>query len=164
VSVGLNPGPRKRSGLRGAGERLTRACEVAVVSAAGLLVIISVILAAVILYALFIERLRAGNLTTISSTDALQQAVEQIFAGILLLLLGLELLKSLTSYFLGHHIQLEIIVVVAMIAVARHIMLLDFTHVQASSLLGAAALMLALAISYALVRQRRSNPAEAPDQ
>jgi hypothetical protein len=41
---------------------------------------------------------------------------------------------------------------------------MDFAHVQAPTLLGAAALILALAISYALVRERRSNAAEAPDQ
>ena len=138
------------------------ACEVLIVAAAALLIVISVIIAAFVLYALFIENIRDGSLNTIETTGALQKAVEQVFAGVLLLLLGLELLKSLTSFFVGHHLQLEIIVVVAMIAVARHIMLVDFAHVQASNVVGAAALMLALAISYALVRQRSPNSAE-PD-
>ena len=164
MSIGLNVDPKEQRGLRRAGERLTRACEVVVVSAAALLVIVSVILAAIILYVLFIESIRAGSLASIDSTGDLQRAVEKIFSGVLLLLLGLELLKSLTSFFLGHHLQLEIIVVVAMIAVARHIMLLDFAHVQASNLLGAAALMLALAISYALVRRCGAKSAATPDQ
>jgi uncharacterized membrane protein (DUF373 family) len=159
----LSLDPRKQRALGRAGEGLARACEVAIVSAAAVLVMVAVILAAIILYALFIESIRAGSLGSIDSTGELQRAVEKIFSGVLLLLLGLELLKSLTSFFLGHHLQLEIIVVVAMIAVARHIMLVDFAHVQASNLLGAAALMLALAISYALVRQGSADSKEAPD-
>lgn len=143
-----------------AGRSIVHACEVTIVAAAALLVIISVIIAALILYALFIENIRSGSIENIETTAALQKAVEQVFAGVLLLLLGLELLKSLTSFFVGHHLQLEIIVVVAMIAVARHIMLVDFAHVPASNVLGAAALMLALAVSYALVRQPSSNPVE----
>jgi len=138
------------------------ACEAIIVAAAAMLIIVSVILAAIILYALFFENIRSGGLDNIENTGALQKAVEQVFAGVLLLLLGLELLKSLTSFFVGHHLQLEIIVVVAMIAVARHIMLVDFAHVEAPNVLGAAALMLALAISYALVRQRSSSSTE-PD-
>lgn len=154
MSVGSDPGPETRWDLRRASQALVRACEVLVVSAAALLVMASVILAAVILYVLFVDSVRSGSLASIGSTSELQQAVERDFSGILLLLLGLELLKSLTSYFVGHHLQLEIIIVVAMIAVARHVMLLDFAHVKASGLLGAAALILALAISHALVRQR----------
>lgn len=138
-----------------------RACEIVVVSAAALLVMASVVLAAVVVYVLFIDSIRSGSLASIGSTSELQQAVERDFSGILLLLLGLELLKSLTSFFVGHHLQLEIIIVVAMIAVARHIMLLDFAHVHAASLVGASALILALAISYALVRQRGSNASDA---
>jgi uncharacterized membrane protein (DUF373 family) len=164
MSTELNGDPKERWGLRRIGERLTRACEVLVVSAAALLVMVSVILAAIILFVLFIESIRAGSLGSIDSTGELQQAVEKIFSGVLLLLLGLELLKMLTSFFLGHHLQLEIIVAVAMIAVARHVMLVDFAHIEAANLLGAAALMLALAISYALVRHRGADSAVAPDR
>jgi len=158
----LSPAAEKRSTFRNAGQSLVHACEAIIVAAAAMLIIVSVILAAIILYALFFENIRSGGLDNIENTGALQKAVEQVFAGVLLLLLGLELLKSLTSFFVGHHLQLEIIVVVAMIAVARHIMLVDFAHVEAPNVLGAAALMLALAISYALVRQRSSSPTE-PD-
>ncbi|MBV9993696.1 MAG: phosphate-starvation-inducible PsiE family protein [Caulobacteraceae bacterium] len=160
MTGGLNPGP-KGWGVRGAGQWLVQSCEIVVVSAAALLVIISVLLAAFILYALFIDYVWAGNLHSIESTAGLQEDVGQVFAGVLLLLLGLELLKSLTSFFVGHRLQLELIVVVAMIAVARHIMLMDFAHLQAASLVGAAALMLALAISYALVRKPSANAGES---
>jgi uncharacterized membrane protein (DUF373 family) len=71
------------------------------------------------------------------------------------------LLKGLTSSFVGVRVQVEIIVVVALIAVSRHIMLVDLERVRGPELLGIAALVLALAVSYALVRQRR--PSDAAD-
>ena len=93
------------------------------------------------------------------STLEVQAAVEQVFAGVLLLMLGLELLKSLTSFFTGFKTQVEIIVVVAMIAAVRHVMLIDLEHTAWTTLVGSAALVLALAVSYALIRLRFSNRA-----
>jgi uncharacterized membrane protein (DUF373 family) len=72
-------------------------------------------------------------------------------------MLGLELLKSLTKFFTGFEVQVQIILVVAMIAVTRHIMLVDLEHTEWTTLVGAGVLILALAISYALVRRRASN-------
>jgi uncharacterized membrane protein (DUF373 family) len=143
---------------------VVRTCEVVVVSAAAFILIASVLLAAGLIYVLLFDGLRDGNLATIQSTKDLQTSAEHVFAGILLLLLGLELLQTLTSYFLGHHLQLELIVVVAMIAAVRHVMLIDFEHEPPMSLFGIAALILALAISFALVRKRNSQRADELDE
>jgi uncharacterized membrane protein (DUF373 family) len=51
----------------------------------------------------------------------------------------------------------QIILVVAMIAVTRHVMLVDLEHTEWTTLVGAAALILALAISYVLVRRQGSG-------
>lgn len=142
--------------LRTASERLVHASELLVVTAAELLVVVSIVVAAVILYALFFGRLGEA-LGDLHSIDALQIAVEKVFAGVLLLMLGLELLKSLTKFFVGFEVQVQIILVVAIIAVTRHIMLVDLEHTAWTTLVGAAALILALAISYVLVRRQRSD-------
>jgi uncharacterized membrane protein (DUF373 family) len=118
--------------------------------------IIAILIATVIAYGLFVRHL--SNLS-FDSLDDLQAAVVRVFAGVLLLLLGLELLKGLSSFSFGYRAQVEVIVVVALIAVARHIMLVDFEQVQPLKLVGIAALVLALAISYVLVRRR--PPADA---
>ena len=154
-------GLRKPSGLKAAGEQLIHTSQVIVVAAAQLLVVASILVAAAILYGMFFGRLSV-SLASLQSLDALQVAVERVFAGVLLLLLGLELLKSLTKFFTGFQIQVEIIVIVSIIAVARHVMLIDLEHTAWTTLLGAAALVLALAISYALVRQPRSNADDGP--
>src|SRR5215467_6354411 len=74
-----------------------------------------------------------------------------------LFLLGLELMETLKTYFSAHHIRVEVILVVAIIAVGRHIIKLDFEHVSASLLFGLAALTIALAAGYFLVRSSHSS-------
>jgi uncharacterized membrane protein (DUF373 family) len=132
--------------------RVVRLSEVIVTTAAGILVIGSVLLAAGILYSVFFERL-LGAVDAIDTIGELQTGVERVFAGVLLLMLGLELLKSLKSYFSHEKFQVQIIIVVALIAIARHVMLIDLEHTSGAVLAGTAALILALAISYVLVRQ-----------
>lgn len=148
-------GRHRPRGLKAVAEGLLHAIQVFVVWAAQFLVVVSILVAAGVMYGLFIGRLSAP-LSSFQSLDLLQAAVGKVFAGILLLMLGLELLKSLTNFFVGFQIQAEIIVVVAIIAVTRHVMLIDIEHAEWTSLVGVAALVLALAISYALVRQRPS--------
>jgi uncharacterized membrane protein (DUF373 family) len=70
-------------------------------------------------------------------------------------MLGLELLETLKTYFTESHIRIEVILVVALIAIARHIMLMDIDHTSGPVLVGSAALTLALAVSYWLIRSRR---------
>jgi uncharacterized membrane protein (DUF373 family) len=147
---------RPAGALSVASERIVRLSEVIVVSAAGLLVVASVTLAAGTMFALFINGLRRG-LQSIDSIQDLQVAVQRVFAGVLLLMLGLELLETLKSYFTESRIKIEVILIVALIAVGRHIMLIDIEHTDGAVLLGAAALTLALALSYILVRSRRDE-------
>ena len=142
------------------GEKLVRISEFVVVSAAGLLVIAAVILATIVLYTLFIKGVRA-NFGSIESIDAIQAAVQRVFAGVLLLMLGLELLETLKTYFQHYHIRTEVILVVAMIAVGRHIIQFDFEHTGGSVLAGMGGLMLALSISYYLVRARGTRALDA---
>jgi uncharacterized membrane protein (DUF373 family) len=145
--------------VRAASERVVHASELIIVTAAELLVVVSILVATVVLYALFFGRLGEA-LHGLHTIDALQAAVEKVFAGVLLLMLGLELLKSLTKFFVGFEVQVQIILVVAMIAVTRHIMLVDLEHTDWTILVGAAALILALAISYMLVRRQGSDGGE----
>jgi uncharacterized membrane protein (DUF373 family) len=153
MRVGFDIGSKAPRGVRGASERLVHGSEIVVVTAAQLLLVVCILLATFILYAIFVSRIPT-SIHALSSIDDLQNGVERVFAGVMLLLLGLELLKILSTFFVGFRFQVEIIMVVAIIAVTRHIMLIDLEHTQAETIFAAAALVLALAISYALVRQR----------
>lgn len=133
------------------GERLAKGFAVAAVTAVGLLLVLAIVIAIVILYVLFINGVR-DQLTTIDTVEAVQEAVQQVFAGVLLVLLGLELIEMLRFYFVQHRIRIEMVLIVAMIAVGRHIVQIDLEHTAAPALLGVAALILALAASYFLVK------------
>ena len=61
----------------------------------------------------------------------------------------------------SYHIRTEVILVVAMIAVGRHIIQFDFEHASGSVLAGIAMLMLALSASYFLVRGRGAKVLDA---
>jgi uncharacterized membrane protein (DUF373 family) len=75
----------------------------------------------------------------------------KLFGLFLLILLGLELLETLKAYFRDDLIHVEVVLIVAMIALARKVIILEFKETSPLILVGAAALMLALGISYRLI-------------
>ena len=91
-----------------------------------------------------------------------------VFAGVLLLLSGLEPVGNTgKTYFSDYHVRTEVILIVAMIAVGRHIVQIDFEHMAPASLAGVAMLILALSISYLPARDRPAPSrvlATAPDR
>jgi uncharacterized membrane protein (DUF373 family) len=137
-------------------DKLVRGFEIFTVCAAGLLLMAAVAVATVLMYSLFVSGIQ-NNLGSINSVGEVQSAVERVFAGVLLLLLGLELLETLKTYFSDYHVRIEVILIVAMIAVGRHIVQIDFEHIAPAALAGVAMLILALSISYYLVRTRPSG-------
>jgi uncharacterized membrane protein (DUF373 family) len=88
----------------------------------------------------------------IDSIAELQQAVQALFAGVLLVVLGLELLDTLRNYFIEHRFRVEFLISVALIAVARHIIQLDYEHTSPGLVAAIALLIFGLAASYVGVR------------
>jgi uncharacterized membrane protein (DUF373 family) len=128
--------------------------EVVAVIAVELLLVLAVAIAIFVLYVLFVQGVR-NNLTAIHNVGEMQGALQRVFAGVLLVLLGLELIETLKTYFAEHYVRIEVILIVAMIAIGRHIVQIDFEHMGGSALLGVAAMMVALAVSYFLVKRVR---------
>jgi len=91
----------------------------------------------------------AGNVETIGQ---LQDGVQTLFAGILLVVLGLELMDTLRNYFMEHRLRVELLLSVALIAVARHVIQLDYEHISPGLVAGIALLVFSLAASYVGVR------------
>ena len=50
------------------------------------------------------------------------------------MVLGLEVAETPKAYFRDHHVRLEVIIVVAIIAASRHLVQLDFEHASPVSL------------------------------
>ena len=98
----------------------------------------------------------ASQLSSIDSVPELVKSVQTAFSGVLLIILGLELMETLRVYFKSHRIRLETILAVAIIAIGRHVINLDVEHMAGSSLFGIAAIVLALACGFFLVRYKAS--------
>jgi uncharacterized membrane protein (DUF373 family) len=79
----------------------------------------------------------------------------ELFSLFLLVLIGIELLHSVKTFILRREIHLESVLTVAMIAVARKIIVLEPKEWPEGTLLGLAALVLALSISYYVIQRSR---------
>lgn len=79
----------------------------------------------------------------------------ELFGQFLLVLIGIELLHSMRVYSERREVHLEAVLVVAVIAVARKIIVMDPKELPAGTLLGMAAVMLGLTVGFYLVGRSR---------
>ncbi|NJM98715.1 MAG: phosphate-starvation-inducible PsiE family protein [Phormidesmis sp. RL_2_1] len=75
-----------------------------------------------------------------------------IFGLFLSVLIALEILENITAYLRKHVVQVELVIVTSLTAVARKIIILDLKEVTGLSLIGLAIAILALSISYFIVK------------
>ncbi|MBX3190652.1 MAG: phosphate-starvation-inducible PsiE family protein [Labilithrix sp.] len=79
----------------------------------------------------------------------------ELFGFFLLVLIGMELLATLKAYVYERVIHVEVVLEVALIALAQKIIVLDMSRSGAPTLLGLASVVLALATAFWLVRAAR---------
>lgn len=140
-------------------DRLSSALQRLILAAVQVFLLIVIILAVVVLGHLVYLGIGDGQLLSIDSAPEFQMRLQNAFGGALLVLLGLELLETVRTYFTEHRIRLEVIMIVAMIAVSRHIITIDFEHADGVWLVGVASLVIALGAAYYLVKR---STADAP--
>lgn len=87
-----------------------------------------------------------------SPTGFYYKSLVKLFGLFLNILIALELLENITAYLRKHVVQVELVIVTSLIAVARKIIILDFEKVDGTELIGLAITIFALAISYWIVR------------
>ena len=124
------------------------------------------ITAALVVLLLVIVHEIGQSWSQIDSIAELQRAVQSLFAGVLLVVLGLELMDTLRNYFIEHRLRVEFLLIVALIAVARHVIQLDYEHTAPWLVASIALLILCLSASYVgvrvLVEGRVPPPGDAP--
>ena len=81
----------------------------------------------------------------------------KIFGLFLNILIALEITQNITSYLKSHSIQIEMVIITSLIAVARKIIILDFEKISELELLALAATIFALSICYWLVRRTNAK-------
>ena len=83
-----------------------------------------------------------------------------LFGFVLLVLIGVELVESVQLFLTDAHVHVEFVILIALIAISRKIIILDLTGTSALTLLGIAALVVALAGAYFLIKGRKPAGAE----
>ena len=77
----------------------------------------------------------------------------EIFGFFLLVLIGIELLETIKAYLLTNVIHVEIVLEVALIAIARKVIILDINKYESLTLVGIAALIAAVALAYMVIKR-----------
>ncbi len=81
----------------------------------------------------------------------------EIFGLFLLVLIGIELLDTIKAYIIRDVFHVEVVLIVAMIAIARKVIILDIKKVPSSTLVGLGIIIVTLSIGYYLVRRSRQE-------
>jgi uncharacterized membrane protein (DUF373 family) len=77
----------------------------------------------------------------------------EVFGFFLLVLIGLELLESIKAYLQKNRVPAKVVLLVALVAVSRKIIILDYKETSPDMLYGMSAIILALSGGYYLVRR-----------
>lgn len=81
----------------------------------------------------------------------------KVFGLFLNILIALEILENITAYLKKHVFQVELVIVTSLIAVARKIIILDLEKVTGIDIIGLGTAVLALSISYLIIRSSNSG-------
>jgi uncharacterized membrane protein (DUF373 family) len=119
--------------------------------------LLSLVIAVVVLVALY--RLISGVIDTLvlRALNPLEHTVfQQVFGEIMTVLIALEFNHTLHYAFSGSRgvIQAKVVILIAQLAIVRKLIVADFYGVTPAWLAGLAALILALGITYWLMRER----------
>jgi len=80
-----------------------------------------------------------------------------IFGMFLLVLIGIELLETVKMYLTQKTVHVEVVFTVAMIAIARKVIILDIKEVPSLTLIGIGAIIVALSAGYYLLARKRNS-------
>jgi uncharacterized membrane protein (DUF373 family) len=87
------------------------------------------------------------------SNDNFNTTLFELFGLFLNVLIALEILENITAYLRKHVIQVELVIVTSLIAVARKIIILDLEKKGSDDLIALAVAVLSLSIGYFIVHQ-----------
>lgn len=80
-------------------------------------------------------------------------SIIELFGLFLNILIALELLENITAYLKKHIVQVELVIVTSLIAVARKIIIFDLKKYDSEDLIALGVAILSLAVSYWLIKK-----------
>jgi len=130
--------------------RFLKVFEKAVIIALIVMMVVVVLISTIELGRLIVTSILSSNNYLLEINNLLD-----IFGFFLLILIGVELLETIKAYLSEHVVHVEVVLEVALIAVARKVVILDIKEFSAATLLSVAALVVALAVAYYLEKRGR---------
>ncbi|MDB9372907.1 phosphate-starvation-inducible PsiE family protein [Nodularia sphaerocarpa] len=114
--------------------------------------VLSLAMVVVIIVAIFDLVIYLINELFTSKYGEFNKILFTIFGLFLNILIALEILENITAYLRKHVVQVELVIVTSLIAVARKIIILDLGKVTGVDIIGLGVAVLALSISYWIIR------------
>ena len=115
--------------------------------------ILSVVMIAVILVAMFDLIIVLSQQLLVEPFGFFNESLFEIFGLFLNVLIALEILENITAYLRKHVVQVELVIVTSLIAVARKIIILNLDKTGGLEIIGLALAILSLSISYWIIRR-----------
>ncbi|MDP8266622.1 MAG: phosphate-starvation-inducible PsiE family protein [Candidatus Aceula meridiana] len=81
------------------------------------------------------------------------ESMLDIFGFFFMILIGIEVLETIKAYVKKDQVHVEIVFLVAMIAIARKVIILQFNKISPVGLIGIAAIIVSLASSYYIIKK-----------
>ncbi len=131
--------------------RLIEVLEVLVSKILAVAMVVVILLAIANLVSFIIQDLFRASYKTFYKT------LFECFGLFLNVLIALEILENITAYLKKHVLQVELVIVTSLIAVARKIIILDLDKVQGIDIIGLGVAILALSFSYLIIRSSNTK-------
>lgn len=94
------------------------------------------------------DEIRQNPSLTLNANDLMD-----LFSMVLIILIGLELLETVKMYLKEDVVHVELVLMVAMIALARKVIVWDFNKYSSQQLLSIAAIIVSLGVTYYLIKR-----------
>lgn len=81
--------------------------------------------------------------------------LQEMLGLVMLILIGIELLESIKTYLSEQRLHVEVVLMVAIIAISRKVIILNIKETSANVLVAISSIILALSLGYYLVKRAR---------
>lgn len=131
-------------------QRFERIVILALLSMMMVAILAATIELAVILY----QQIMHPPVLLLSITEMLE-----VFGFFLMVLIGLELLESIKAYLVEGSVHAEVVFLVAIVAVSRKVIIVDYKEITPELLFGMSAVITSLGVGFFLVKRALQLPA-----
>lgn len=128
------------------------------------IVMIGVLLVSVLELCFYLVREIMFNNRFVNPEQFFTVSLIQVFGLFLNILVALEILENITAYLRKHVVQVELVIVTSLTAVARKIIIFDFTKSTGLDLVGLGTAVVALAASYWIIRRSNATHGKRPEE